>query len=412
MIRKDNECRVCSSSNITTVFQLKDTPLEDQFVSKDKKNKLQSTYPLELALCEDCGYLFLPHIISPEASYLDYTYVSGVTHGLRNHYDNYAEQIVNEYDISKNSFVVDLGSNDGSMLSSFQKQNMKVVGVEPASTIAKIANESGQTTINAFFTEDVVSKILKEHGKADVITANYMYANIDDVVEFTKNVSSLLNDGGVFVVQTGYHPEQMKINMFDYIYHEHFSYFTVEVLSKLFDICGIEIIDAVKTSPKGGSIRVVGQLKGGARNISASLKDILEEEHLNGMRSSDTYIKFAKNISTIKRDLRSMLDNLKENNCSIVGFGASHSTTTLMYHFELDSYLDYIVDNNELKYGLYSPGYHLPVYSADKIYQDKPQYILILAWQHQDIIIERNKKFLEQGGKFIVPLPVPKIVEA
>lgn len=406
VLRHDTQCRLCGSGRITTVFRLNDTPLEDQFLVTD--SIAQPVYPLELAICEDCGYLHLPHIVSPEASYADYVYVSGVTVGLRGHYDQYAKDIVSDFKIADGALEVDLGSNDGSMLASFKKLGMKVLGVEPAGSIAALANRDGLTTINDFFTEQVASKIVTEYGQASVVTANYMYANIDDVTSFTKSVETLLAPDGIFVVQTGYHPEQMKIKMFDYIYHEHFSYFTVEVLKKLFESCGLELIDAQKTAPKGGSVRIVAQRSGAGRKASASVEKLIAEERAQGMHLPDTYRKFALEIAASKHQLLELLKGLKAEGKKIAGFGASHSTTTLIYHFELAPYLDYLVDDNELKHGKYSPGYHLPVFSSEKLQSDLPDYVLILGWQHQGSIIARHK--LAGNGRWIIPLPELKIV--
>lgn len=405
VLRHDKQCRLCGSSRISTVFKLNDTPLEDQFVSQEKKAIVQPVYPLELAICENCGYVHLPYIVSPEASYADYVYVSGVTVGLRNHYNQYAKEIVADSGTPEGSLVVDLGSNDGSMLASFKRLGMKVVGVEPAGNIAKQANESGLTTINDFFTDKIVSQILQDHGPASVITANYMYANIDDVIGFTKNVAKLLAPGGIFVVQTGYHPEQMKIKMFDYIYHEHFSYFTVEVLGNIFSACGLELIHAQKMAPKGGSVRIIGQLKNGTRTVDASVQQMVDEELQQGMRKPETYRKFALDIEHSKNQLLKRLNELKAAGKKIVGFGASHSTTTLIYHFDLAPFIDYLVDDNQLKHGRYSPGYHLPVYSSEKLYEDTPDYAIILGWQHQNSIMEKHKNYLAGGGHWIIPLP-------
>jgi hypothetical protein len=411
VIREDSQCRICGSGNLTTVLRLNDTPLEDQFVSDVNKNVLQPVYPLQVALCGDCGYVFLPNIVSPEASYADYIYESGVTVGLRNHYDEYAKEIVADYVIQPDSLVVDLGSNDGSMLASFKKIGMKVVGVEPAKGIAKKATESGIYTINDFFTDKVVSQIRAGYGLASVVTANYMYANIDDVLTFTKAVSKLLTPEGVFVVQTGYHPEQFKTKMFDYIYHEHFSYFTVEVLQRIFSSCDFELIQAVKTSPKGGSLRVVGKLKNGNRKIDTSISKLIDEEKTIGVREEAYYQNFSNVINVAKSNLIDLLAQLRSSGKKIVGLGASHSTTTLTYHFELAPFLEYIVDDNTLKHGRYSPGYHIPVYSTKKLYEaDAPEYVIILAWQHQNSILQKHDAFLNKGGKFIIPLPESKIL--
>jgi len=308
------------------------------------------------------------------------------------------------------SLVVDLGSNDGSMLEAFKNRGMKVVGVEPAKAIGKAANDAGIPTVVDFFTDRVTEEIIQKHGKASIITANYMYANIDDLVGFTNNVAKLLAEDGVFVVQTGYHPEQMKIKMFDYIYHEHFSYFTLKVLQHLFDRCGLELIDAQKKPAKGGSMRTVAQLAGGRRPVSESVAKIIRQEETAGMHRPDTYLQFAAEIENVKKDVAELLHKLRVEGKRFVGYGASHSTTTLTYHFELAQFMEYLVDDNPIKKGLYSPGYHLPVFPSQKLYQNKPDYAIVLAWQYAEPIIEKNKAFIEQGGKFILPLPELNII--
>jgi SAM-dependent methyltransferase len=412
LLRHDTTCRLCGNEDTALLFRLNDTPLEDQFVSGEQSAVEQPTYPLELALCEACGYVFLPYIVSPEVSYADYVYVSGVTVGLRNHYDEYAEKIISEYGLPKESLVVDLGSNDGSMLASFKRLGMRVTGVEPARAIAEHATANGLPTINNFFTDEVATQILTENGPASVITANYMYANVDDVINFTKTVARLLAADGVFVVQTGYHPEQMKVNMFDYIYHEHFSYFTVEVLKNTFAACGLELVYAEKTVPKGGSIRVVGQRQEGTRPIDASVESVIREEQAGAMKHVDTYLSFSREINDAKQRVLALLAGLKKDGKKIIGLGASHSTTTLTYHFELEPYLEYLVDDNELKHNMFSPGYHLPVKPTTELGRDMPDYVVVLAWQHQHSILQRHKSFLDTGGKFIIPLPSLTIVDA
>lgn len=399
-------CPLCKSQNFVTVLKLQDTPLEDQFL---KNITNQSTYPLELALCNECGYVFLPHRISPEASYSNYIYVSGVTVGLRNHYDSYARQIISDYEIPGGSLVVDLGSNDGSMLASFKKAGMKVIGVEPAQEIAKKANEIGLYTIPDFFSKAVVETIHKSHGQAKVITANYMYANIDEVIGFTNNVGKLLDKKGIFVIQTGYHPEQMKKMMFDYIYHEHFSYFSVEVIKNLFDECGLELISATKISPKGGSIRLVGQIKGGPYLVDETVEKIVIEERKSGIAEKVFFKNFEEKIQKSKDNLLNTLNYYKQSKLRVVGLGASHSTTTLIYHFGLANYIEYLVDDNVLKHGCFSPGLNIPVNPVDRLYQDNIDVAIILAWQHKDTIIKKHSSFLNKG-KFVIPLPEIEIL--
>ena len=408
-IRLDKSCRICGSQKTKDVWELKPTPPGDRFVPESQLDSSKEKHPLILALCEACGYLHLPHVLDPKLIYSDYLYESKVTLGLRQHFKEYAEKVLSISKTAKGSMVVDLGSNDGSLLEVFQNLGMTVLGIEP-SVIALKANDI-VPTIRDYFNEEPAKNIVKNQGKAAIVTANYMYANIDDVKQFTRDAKELLDEDGIFVIQTGYHPEQMKIFMFDYIYHEHIAYFTVKVLSRLLQDCGFELLH-VETNPmKGGSVRAIAQHAGGQRKIDQSVDAFIQNEEAAGMHKCETYFRFAEDINDRKIALLELLNPLKSENKRIVGYGASISTTTLAHQFEIGGHLEYIVDDNPIKQGLYSPGYHLPVYASGKLYEDMPEYVVILAWQYQDAIIERNREYLDRGGAFIVPLPDTKIVK-
>ena len=409
-IRLDKNCRLCNSQRIKEVFKLKPTPPGDLFLPKDIMKLSAEKYPLILALCENCGYLHLPYVLNPDVSYTNYIYETKVTVGLSKTYKEYAKNVISFAGITKSSFVVDLGSNDGTMLKAFKECGMKVLGVEPNEQIAGIANQSELETINNYFSSAVANRIKKRYGRVAIITANYTYANIDNVVDFTQNVKKLLDDEGLFVIQTGYHPEQMKINMFDYVYHEHFSYFSVKVLRQLLGNCGMELIHVSLYPPKGGSIRVIAQHSEGERVVNDSVEHFIRAEENAAIHKPETYRRFADEINLHKKELIDLIKQIHATGHTIVGYGVSHSSTTLLHHFGIGGYLDYLLDDNPNKHFLYSPGYHLPVYPSEKLYEENPDYVLVLGWQHQDSIINRNKKFLEDGGKFIVPLPSLKII--
>lgn len=410
IIKHYDYCRVCSDRSCREVFALTHTPLEDQYVDHQQLLLPQPVYPLTVSICLKCGYVHLPYIIDPVASYTRYIYNSSVTVGLRKHYDMYAAQVTERFSIPKGSFVVDLGSNDGSMLASFQSLGMEILGVEPARAIAEKANLCGYPTVPSFFTSEVVEEIKERYRPAKVVTANYMYANILDVKEFTLNVVKIMDDDGIFVVQTGYHPTQFETMMFDYIYHEHYSYFSVEVLQHVFYACGLEVIFVEEVSQKGGSIRVVGQLQGGSRNKSASVAEKVGVEQIMGIRTFNYFYSFERRVYEIRSKLLEQLRLIKDTGNRIIGFGASHSTTTLLYNFDLHEYFEYLVDDNGAKQGLYSPGYHLPVFSTDRMYVDKPDYVVILAWQHRQTIMKRHELYTENGGRWILPLPDVEII--
>jgi len=405
LIRHAQNCRICDANDFDSVLHLTDTPLEDQYLPKKYLSIAQPTYPLKLIKCKACDYLFLSDSVDPNLSYENYIYKSNVTVGLKSHYEDYVISLINQFLVPPNSLALDLGSNDGSMLLAFKKCGLIPLGIEPAAEIAKYSNLNGLETINNFFDQSTKEKIAKKYGLPYLITANYMLANVDNLFEFTLNVKDLLDPSGIFVVQTGYHPDQFSKKMFDYIYHEHFSYFTLGVLKKLFLKSGLEIISAQKESPKGGSLRIISQKIGGPHKVSKNVDLILQEELEKKVNTLEFFNKFDFEIKRSCEILCSSLDELKNSNKKIVGFGASHSTTTLIYNFGLGKYLDYIVDDNPAKQNTFSPGLHIPVYSFEKIFEEFPDYILILSWQHADSIKNRHADYLSIGGTWIEPLP-------
>jgi len=410
VLRHDTTCRICDSYRIERLYELMETPLEDQYLPLDRIDESAQRYPLELALCANCSYLHLPHIIEPQHNYERYLYVTSSTAGLPNHYLQYAKTILSNFNNSTEIFVVDLGSNDGTMLKAFQVAGVKkILGVEPNKQIAYLANQQ-VPTINSYFDKACVLQIQSLHGKPDLISANYMLANIDDLHKFLQNVVELLSSDGLLVFETGYHPEQMKRFMFDYIYHEHYSYFSVRALEYLFAHNHLEILDVQLHQPKGGAIRVTAQHMSGPRPISPNVKTFITNEEESGIYLPTTYHSYFLDLEKIKNDLTILLDQVRNSNETIVGYGASHSTTTLIHHFELSEYIDFIVDDNPAKQNLYSPGYHIPVRSPMSLKQENPDWILILGWQHASVIRKRIVDIVGPEQKVIIPLPSPKKV--
>ena len=403
-----NECRICQSSNIDVVLDLNDTPLEDQYL---KTKIIQPCYPLKVLMCLDCNYVFLKHVISPKESYDTYIYESSITIGLKNHYKNYAENLLIKYKINKKSLALDIGSNDGSMLSAFKDQGLQVLGVEPATAIAKLANEKKLPTLNCFFSNEVAEKIKKKYSCADIVTANYMFANIDNIFDFLSGVKNILKENGIFVIETGYHPLQFSLNMFDYIYHEHFSYFTLKTLKILLKKFDLTIVDAEVFSQKGGSLRVTIKHKNINNKVSQNLKKLIKKEEIKDYNSTKIFKDLQNRILKEKDKLISQLELIKNKNIPIIGFGASHSTTTLMYFFKIHKYIDFIIDDNPKKTGTFSPGYHIPVFDTTEALKKNICHIVILAWQHQESIMKTHKKLILNNGLFIVPLPHFKKIE-
>ena len=365
-------------------------------------------YPVEVQLCMTCSHLFLKHFINQNNYYKKkFTYRTQVTQELKHHFLLEIKKIFKKFKIKKNSLCVDIGSNDGTILSIFKKHKMKFIGIEPSIQISKLANSKGLKTINSFFNESTVKKIIWDVGYPTVISSTYTFANIEDTKKFLKNIKNLLSNEGIFIVETGYHPQQMKNNMFDYFYHEHFSYFSLKSLKKLLNNSGFKILEARITSPKSGSLLVVAkkikEINKSYELPVASEKKILRQEKKNGVYQKKFYEKFSKKIYVLKKKLHKKLNKIKKNGHPIAGYGASHSSTLLVHQFELSNFLNFLVDDNRNKHFTYSPNFKLPVFPSKKIYKDDVKNILLLAWNKKNLIVNNHKEFIDSKGKFILP---------
>lgn len=405
------KCRLCGGINTKEVLPLAPTALCDAYVSLKSINQVQDTYPLGLFLCSDCGYVHLPYVVNPEIIYRDYIYVTTSSLGLSEHFQRYSEEVLGRIRPSNGALAIDLGSNDGTLLKFFQKQGMRVLGVEPANEIAREATASGVKTLPDFFTSKLADKIVKDFGFAAIVTINNLFANIDDLEEFTGGVRKLLAPEGVFIIESSYLGDMIKNMVFDFIYHEHLSYFSVKPLVTFFRRFNMELIDVERVPTKGGSLRYYFQLADGPKPVSPSVAEMTAYEEGIGIDSVETFKAFSDKIDNSKNRLIGELRNLKAQGKTIAGYGGSATTTTLLYHFGLSDIIDYIVDDNPAKQNTFSPGYHIPVLPSQVLYERKPDYALILAWRYAEPIMKKHQRFLEQGGRFIVPLPELKVIE-
>jgi SAM-dependent methyltransferase len=398
-------CRLCGSRNLELALRLTPTPLADSYVDAAAHRDPQPTYPLDLDLCSDCGFAQLRDVIQGEAIYIDYIYETKSSLGLVEHFQRYANAVVEQLRPAKDSLVIDIGSNDGTLLSFFKKHGLRVLGIDPAREIARMASESGIETLPDFFTPDFGRKIRNERGPATIITANNLFANVDNLSEMTETIRDLLAPDGVFVFESFYTADLIQNMVFDFIYHEHLSYFSVKPLITFFRRHGMELINAERVPTKGGSLRYTVQLAGGPRKVSSSIEELTAHEASIGLHRRESFEAFAARIDAARASLDQLLQELRAKGKKIDGYGASATTTTLEYHFGLGDKMGCIYDDYPAKQGLFSPGHHLPVLPSQAIYERKPEYVIILAWRYFEAIVEKHREFLQQGGYFIVPLP-------
>ncbi len=404
-----DKCRLCNSSDITNVLKLEPTPVGDAYIPKEKSAEIQDSYPLSLMSCKECNFVQLEHVVDPKIIYDNYSYMTSVSMGLADHFQKYADELSQQINPSQNSLVVDIGSNDGSLLRRFKERGMHVLGIDPAKDIARKATESGIETIAEFFTEELSKKIKEKYGSASIITSNNTFANIDNLRDFIKGIKNILSPNGVFVLETGYLADLIKYNLFDNIYHEHLSYFSVKSLEKFFRNNDLKIMDVNSSSSKGGSIRVMAQLEKSFRQPSSRIKEFMALETELKIDCPEQYKKISYKLTDCKNQTLEFLNKIQKAGKSIAGYGASVGSTTFIYHFNLSKFINFLLDDNKIKQGLYSPGHHIPVLSSEEIYEKKPDYTIILAWRYALPIIKKHQKYLDNGGHFILPFPEFKV---
>lgn len=403
-------CRLCGGVNLSEVLSLAPTPPANAFVAQSQLAQAQPTFPLDIFFCEDCHHVQLLDVVDPAVLFENYVYVSGTSPVFVKHFADYAAFVIDTYAPQPGSLVFDIGSNDGTLLKAFKAAGYKVLGVDPAKDIAARASAEGIETINGFFSAAMAENIHSQHGGAGVITANNVFAHIDDLGGVLDGVHTLLSGDGVFVFEVSYLVDVFEHTLFDTIYHEHLAYHSVAPLVGFMAAHGMELIGAERVSTHGGSLRAVAQKAGGGRPVSRSVSDLIDLEQKMGLQRAETYRDFGVRIDVLKAELSTLLIEKKAAGRTIAAFGAPAKATTLMYHFGIGAdIIDFIVDDSPLKQGLYSPGMHIPVLPSSAIAERKPDDIVILAWNFAAPIMQKHRYFQDAGGQFIVPLPTLEI---
>jgi C-methyltransferase C-terminal domain/Methyltransferase domain/Putative zinc binding domain len=366
----------------------------------------QERYPLDLSFCEACTHLQLLDVVDPKVLFEHYVYVSGTSPAFVRHFADYAEWLWTFSSMPRGSLVVDIGSNDGTLLSAFSRLGAGVLGIDPAREIAHAASVKGIETIPQFFSPELAMDIVRRRGPATIVTANNVFAHIDDLSAVLHGVGLLLAPNGLLSFEVSYLVDVIDKMLFDTIYHEHLDYHAVRPLVPFLAKNDFELLEAKRVAPHGGSVRVIAQRLGAARRPGHSVKEALAAEGALKLHALETYQQFAKRVDRLGAELRSLLAGLRNQGKRIAGFGAPAKATTLMYHFGIGpETIDFIVDDSPLKQGLYSPGMHIPVLPPEAIAERRPDYLLLLAWNFAGPIIDKHAWYRQQGGRFIVPLP-------
>lgn len=405
-----NTCRLCESPNVELALKLAVSPPVDAYITADRLKEKQEAFPMNLYLCHACGHAQLLDVVSPKLLFGSYIYTTASSPGLVDYFRDYANNVCEKLKLAPGSKVMDIGSNDGTLLSAFKKNGMKVLGVDPAQDIAKAATASGIKTLPQFFNSQTAAQIRKERGPMTVITANNVYAHSDFIADMTDGIASLLAPDGVFVCEVSYLKDMITNMVFDFIYHEHLDHHSVKPLQKFLRAHGLYLFTIDHTPSKGGTLRCFSQLIGGQRPESPSVQQLSKEEDKFGLHELKTFRAWETRIEKAKHDLLKLVRKLKSEGKTIGGYGASATGTVLTYHFDLGDIMKFIIDDNPIRQNRFSPGHHIPILSSQVLADQKPDYVIILAWRFADMIIQRNQKYLDQGGHFIVPMPEMKIL--
>lgn len=407
-MRTRTDCRLCGSRQLQHIMSLGSTPLANAFVPAAERGKPQERFPLDVWMCQGCAHVQLLDVVDPDLLFRNYVYVSSTSPVFVEHFRRYAQAMLELTTMPVGSTIIEIGSNDGTLLKFFKDAGMRVLGIDPARQIAAEATQSGIETLPEFFDLSLARQLRAGGWEASLIVANNVFAHADDLHAIMEGVAHLLAPEGLFVFEVSYLLDVCEKTLFDTIYHEHLSYHTVKPLVGLFKRHGMELIDAIRVDSHGGSLRGIAKLTQGRFLRQPRVEELIAQEARLGLHEAAAYQTFFQEIQQRKAQLTQVLQELKWAGKRIAGFGAPAKATTLMFHFGLGpETLEYVIDDSPLKQGLYTPGQHIPVVPSSHLYDPsrRPDYALILAWNFAESIMKKHQAFRDAGGHFIVPLP-------
>ena len=395
-------CRSCGNEDLLDITSLGLSPLANNLLnSLDEKTEM---YPLEIKRCSKCQNIQLSYVVPPSKMFDNYLYVSSTAASFRKHFEEAADEYVKSFNLNNYSFVVDIGSNDGVFLKPLQNKGIKVLGVEPAKNVAKIANDNGVETINGYFNQELVHKIINKYGKADIVTASNVFAHSDELVNICKSAFELLGRNGQFIIEVQYLLDTIKDMTFDNIYHEHVNYWCVTSLNNFFNNLGFCLYKVEHINTHGGSIRVYIRRNRAFEYIPIdnSVNLFLQQESKFGISNPETYVTFVKRLKSIKSNVNKNIRLLKSKYGKIAAYGSPAKATTSLNYFGIDNtIIDYTIEDNKLKVGKIIPGVNIPIMSKEYCYDNLPNVIIVLAWNFFEDIKRNNIDLIDKGVIFI-----------
>jgi SAM-dependent methyltransferase len=402
-------CRSCGGSRLDVFLKLGETPLADRLVSEANAAMPEPHFPLDVAFCQDCSLVQITETVDPRILFADaYPYYSSFSPALLKHSRDNVHRIIAQRRLGAASFVVELASNDGYLLKNYVQRGIRVLGIDPADGPALAAKRIGVPTICAFFTTELADKLRSQGWRADIIHANNVLAHVADTNGFVAAIARLLKDDGMAVIETPYIEPLIEHCEFDTIYHEHLCYYSVTALDKLFRRHGLYLNEIEPLAIHGGSLRLYVQPQ---ERTSATVKAQLAHEHAHGINTIQYYRDFSNKIARLKHTLSELLRELKSHGASIAAYGAAAKGATLINTVGIGPDLvDFVVDRNVHKHGKFMPGQRLPIYATEMLLKRQPDYLLVLAWNFIDEIVKQQEEYHARGGRFITPVPIPRIL--
>lgn len=410
IIETRTNCRSCGASPLKPFLSLGELPLTAAFVPAEQINEPEPRYPLTVAFCEGCALVQLMETVSPEVIFgRDYPYYSSFSDALLQHSRENALSLIESRELTAGSLVVELASNDGYLLRNFVEKGVPVLGIDPADGPSRAAEEAGVPTLCAFFGADLASRLRGEGKVADVIIANNVLAHVADLNGFVEGIAVLLKDDGVAVIEAPYVRDLVESCEFDTIYHEHLCYFSVTALSALFERHGLHLNDVTHHEIHGGSLRLY---VGHRSETSAAVAECLSAEKAAGIDDFAYYRDFAARVNGVREGLRDLLASAAIADKRVAAYGAAAKGCVLLNYAGVGSErIDFVADRNVHKQGMYMPGVRIPVREPEALLSEMPDYVLLLAWNFKDEIMRQQGEYVKRGGRFIVPIPSPEVVQ-
>lgn len=387
-------------------------PLPNGFLKTDALSIPEPEYPLSVGICQQCSLMQLVDVVNPDIMFHNYVYIPSASQTRIENFKGIVTELTNFNPQRKNSLAVDIGSNDGSLLLEFKNIGVNVLGVDPAENLSKIAELKGIPTLNTYFSAVVAKKMVKTYGHAHYSTATNVVAHVNDLHDFFNGIKTLLSKDGIFLCEFPYVVDLLNKNLFDTIYQEHLSYFAVRPLVQLIHQRNLKIVHIRRTPIDGGALRImIARDDSSYKEAATSLDELLHLEQKLNLSNPQTYKTFGQKVKSLKKEIKKTLQTLKKKGKTIAGYGAAARGNILMNYCHIGKReIDFIVDSTPYKQGLYTPGTHIKIFPEEKLVERRPDYVLILAWNFAEEIMQKQKEYQKLGGKFIIPVPHVTIV--